>query len=252
MGTRAGVVAARGSMIRWPMDTPPPDDGAPAIGPAAYFRILMGKMPSLFFGLFLYSIGILCTIHAGLGVSPWDVFHIGLTKHTSLSLGQASQLTGLAVLGLSCLFKAIPGIASVLNMVFIGVFLDAVGSLGLFRTPDSLPLKALMLAVGMLIIGWASFFYLRVRLGAGPRDGLMEGLVRSTGLPVWAVRGAIELLVLVIGWLLGGPVGAGTVLTAGLIGASVQLAFRLGRYDPTEGRHENLLDSLRRIAAALG
>lgn len=206
---------------------------------------LLGKMPSLFLGLFLYAVGILLTIKANLGVSPWDVFHIGLTKHTPLSLGQASQVTGFVIIGLSVFLGLVPGVASVFNMIFIGLFLDLIAGTGLISTPAALPLRLLMLFGGLVVIGWASFFYLRVRLGAGPRDSLMEGLVRKSRLPVWTIRLAIEATVLAAGWFMGGPVGIGTLAIAGLVGLSVQAAFRIGGYDPREGRHDDLADTLR-------
>ncbi|MEA4960674.1 MAG: membrane protein [Lutispora sp.] len=202
---------------------------------------LLKKMPMLLFGLFLYSAGIVATLYSRLGMSPWEVFHMGIVNHTPLTLGQTSQITGLCILALSYFIGVVPGLASIMNMYFIGFFIDLIDNSGFYKTPDTILGKLFLLMLGILMIGWATFFYLKVQLGAGPRDGLMEGLVKKMKKPVWLIRGAIELTVLTIGYLLGGPIGVGTLIIAFTIGLSVQLAFKLGKYDSKSVEHENLL-----------
>ena len=104
-----------------------------------------------------------------------------------------------------------------------------------------------MLIAAIIIMGIATYFYLQVELGAGPRDGLMEGLVRKLNKPVWLVRGSIEITALIIGYLLGGPVGIGTLLLAVAIGPSVQFAFKIGKYDSKKVQHMSLVDLYRSI-----
>ncbi|MBM7615210.1 putative membrane protein YczE [Alkaliphilus hydrothermalis] len=198
------------------------------------------KLPSLFFGLAVYALAVLLMRDAGLGMNPWGVFHMGVSNHTPLSLGQVTQLTGLVIIGLSLVVKMVPGFASICNMIFIGMFVDFIDSLGILKTPETLIGQILMLMAGIFLTGWASFFYLRPRLGAGPRDSLMEGLVRKTNKPVWMIRGIIEVSALTVGFLLGGPVGVGTLITATTIGFSVQFAFKMGRYD-AKGKHIDFL-----------
>ncbi|MCT8976439.1 membrane protein [Clostridium sp. CX1] len=202
---------------------------------------LIKKMPSLMFGLLLYSIGILLTLYSKLGMSPWDVFHMGIVQHSSLTLGQVSELTGFVILLISYFLGVIPGLASVLNMIFIGLFIDLIEKFKVFSTPDNIIGQMFMLFMGIFVIGWATYFYLRVGLGAGPRDGLMEGLVKKINKPVWMIRGAIEGTVLIIGYILGGPVGIGTLITAGSIGFSVQFAFKIGKYSSKDTDHMNLI-----------
>ena len=201
---------------------------------------MLKKMPSLMLGLALYAIGILLTLHSNLGMSPWDVFHMGIVKHSIFTLGQVSIGTGLAVLLLSYFIGVIPGLASVLNMIFIGLFIDLFDSLNLISTPQTLWGKGLMLVLGILVIGWASYFYLRVNLGSGPRDSLMEGLVKKMDQPVWLIRGLMEGSVLLMGFLMGGPVGIGTLVIAATLGFSVQWAFKLGRYSSKDSEHMSL------------
>lgn len=212
-----------------------------------YMVTLLKKMLTLLFGVMLYSAGILATIYSQLGVSPWDVFHIGIVNHTNLTLGQVSQITGFFILALSYFIGVTPGLGSVFNMIFIGVFIDLIEWLNIFSTPGSLIGRIVMLLLGIIIIGWASYFYLKVELGAGPRDSLMEGLVKKFNKPVWLIRGSIELAVLVFGYFLGGPVGLGTLITTFTIGFSVQLAFKLGKYDSKNVQHTNLIQMYRNI-----
>lgn len=200
----------------------------------------LGKMPSLFLGLFLFATGLVANLNSGLGMSPWGVLTIGLTNHVSLTFGQVSQLVGLAVLAIGWALGFSPGIGTLANMYFIGLFIDLIIAWGLIPVPNGLVLQFAMLLVSIALIGVGSYFYMRVRLGTGPRDGLMMGLVRRLDYPVAAVRGTLEVTVLAIGWLLGGPVGVGTVINAFTLGLSMQTAFRLGGYDKN-AEHTNLL-----------
>lgn len=200
----------------------------------------LGKMPSLFLGLFLFAAGLIANLNSGLGMSPWGVLTIGLTNHTSLTFGQVSQIVGLLVLVIAWAVGFAPGIGTIANMYFIGLFIDLIMGWGLVPVPEDLIWRFAMLFLSVLLIGVASYFYMRVRLGTGPRDGLMMGLVRRLGYPVAYVRGALEVTILVIGWLLGGLVGVGTIINAFTLGLSVQTAFRLGGYDKN-AEHTNLL-----------
>lgn len=206
------------------------------------FRQFLKSLISLFFGLILYSLGILATLYSRLGMSPWDVFHMGIVKHTSLSLGHVSQITGLIILLITYFMGIIPGLGSILNMIFIGVFIDIINLMECFKTPVTILGRITMIFIGILIIGWATFFYLRAGLGAGPRDGLMEALVKRTDKPVWVIRGGIEITVLVLGYFLGGPVGIGTLITAFSIGFSVQFAFKIGKYSSKDVEHKNIVE----------
>jgi len=208
---------------------------------------LILKMPSLFFGFFLFAVAIVLALYSDLGMSPWDVFHMGIVHHSVFSLGQTSQIVGFSLIIVSLFLRVIPGIGSLLNMIFIGVFIDLINNTGIVRTPESMLLKILMLLLAVLIMGMATYFYLRVELGAGPRDGLMEGLVIKFNKPVWLIRGSIEITALIIGFFLGGPVGIGTILLAVAIGPSVQFAFKIGRYDSKKAQHINLVDLYRNI-----
>ncbi len=213
---------------------------------------LFKKMPLLFLGFVLFAIGILLTLYADLGMSPWDVFHKGVSVHLPLSLGQVMQITGIILLTIAFFLGEKPGLGSIFNMYFIGLFVDVFDSLGLFSTPNSLFLRFVMLFVGIFALGWATFFYLKVQLGAGPRDGLMVGLVKKVSKPVWQIRAILEIIVLVVGYLLGGPIGIGTVIIALTLGMSVQLAFKIGKYNVKQVRHQNLVELMKELKQGWG
>ncbi len=189
------------------------------------------KLPSLYFGLFLFAAGSVTNLYSGLGMSPWGVFHVGLMGPLGLTLGQVAQLVGLVVLLGGWVLGFPPGWGTVSNMFFIGWFTDRIMEWNLVPKPTDAVGQYALLFLSVLFVGAGSLFYMRVQLGAGPRDGLMVGLVRKLNKPVGIVRGSIEVTVLVLGYLMGGPVGVGTIITALTIGYSVQYAFKLGKFE---------------------
>jgi uncharacterized membrane protein YczE len=202
------------------------------------------KLPSLFFGLILFAFGVVLNLYSGLGMSPWGVFQVGLSQSSTFTLGQVSQIVGLGVLLIGWSIGFAPGFATFMNMYFIGFFIDKITQFGIIPEPTSLIQQFLLLFGSIIMIGVGSYFYMNPKLGAGPRDGLMMGLIKKTDLPVSIVRGSIEVTVLALGYLLGGPVGVGTLITALLIGYSVQFAFKIGGYDK-KAEHLNLYQLVR-------
>ncbi|NLM94244.1 MAG: membrane protein [Firmicutes bacterium] len=200
-------------------------------------------------GLFLFSLGLFLTIQANLGVSPWDAFHLGVVNHSSLTIGRVSQLTGLSLIILCTLLKEKPGWGTLANMYFVGLFLDLLNGAGVIPQARDLWVGLAMLLGGTGLIGWGSFFYLNAGLGSGPRDGLMMALNRILGIEIWKARMAIEVSALVVGRLLGGPVGLGTAITAFCIGPSVQLAYAIAKREPSAISHRTLADDYRALKA---
>jgi len=170
----------------------------------------------LFSGLFLYGVGIAMMVRAQIGVAPWDVLSQGIAATTPLSFGLATNVIGLAVLLLWWPLRQKPGVGTVMNVLLIGPSAQLMLWL---LPPVSVPWQqALLFAGGMLVLAVATGFYIGARLGPGPRDGLMTGLHARTGWPIWQVRSLIEGSALLVGWLLGGTVGIGTVAFTVLIG----------------------------------
>jgi uncharacterized membrane protein YczE len=196
-------------------------------------------------GLFLYSLGIVFTINAHIGYSPWDVLHVGLKKTVGMSLGTASILTGLVIVGIVVFLGEKLGLGTILNMILIGIFLDLIIAAKIVPIMDSFILGIIMMIVGLFIISLGSYFYIGSAFGAGPRDSLMVAVTRLTKLPIGTCRGIIELSAVFIGWKLGGMVGVGTIISAFAIGFCVQITFKLLRFTATEVRHETMNETYR-------
>jgi uncharacterized membrane protein YczE len=172
-------------------------------------------------GLVLFGFGLALMVIAELGLSPWDVFHQGISERTGIPIGTVVIITGLLLLVTWIPLREKIGIGTIANAIVIGVVLD----LALLVLPESIDLLAarwLAMLTGILIVAIGSGLYIGAGLGPGPRDGLMTGLGRITGYPIGLVRAVLEIGVLIVGWLLGGTVGAGTLVFAFGIGPMVQ------------------------------
>lgn len=167
-------------------------------------------------GLTLYGFADALMIRAGIGVDPWTVFAQGWSHVTGWGIGVLTNVIGLLVLLLWIPLRQRPGLGTLVNVLWIGPAIE----LGLWLVPEqtSLPMQVLVFAAGLLLLAVASGIYIGARMGPGPRDGLMTGIHARTGWPIWVGRTGVEGSVLLVGWLLGGNVGVGTVVFAALIG----------------------------------
>jgi uncharacterized membrane protein YczE len=173
----------------------------------------------LLIGLYAFGTGEALIVQGGLGVSPWTVLAQGLSTILPVSIGVATFLVSAVVLLLWIPLRERPGLGTIANALVIAVALQV--GVALVPEPESWPAQLALVLLGIAMIGLGSGFYLTTNLGPGPRDGWMTGIHLRTGWPVGRVRLGIELVVLGVGWLLGGTVGVGTVLFAVLIGPAV-------------------------------
>lgn len=174
------------------------------------------RIAQLIPGLLLYGIADAFMIRAAVGVDPWTVFAQGMALHTGLSIGLLTNIIGLLVLVLWWPLRQRPGVGTILNILLVGPGIEL--GLWLLPAPEVLWLRILYFTIGLLLLAVASGIYIGARLGPGPRDGLMTGIHLRFGTPIWIGRTGVELTVLLIGWLLGGNVGFGTLAFALLIG----------------------------------
>ncbi len=182
---------------------------------------LWPRLGRLMVGLVLFGFGLALMVIADLGLSPWDVFHQGVSLRTGIPIGTVVIIVGLLLLIAWIPLKERIGIGTIANAIVIGLILD----LSLFFLPDRLDVlltRWLAMLIGVVLVGIGSGFYIGAGLGPGPRDGIMTGITRITGFPLGMVRGVLEISVLGVGWLLGGNVGVGTVIFAFGIGPMVQ------------------------------
>lgn len=192
---------------------------------ASRWRASPARLVRLVVGLWLFGTGDALLVQVHLGNAPWTVLAEGVSLHTPLSIGVATQLIGVAVLLGWIPLRVRPGLGTISNVVLIGIAIDVM--LPILPEPTGLVARSATLLAGVGLIGLGSGLYLTAALGPGPRDGWMTGLHRRFGWPLSAVRMGIELTVLVGGALLGGTVGVGTVAFAVLIGPAVGVAVRL-------------------------
>lgn len=200
------------------------------------------RLPGLLAGLIAFGIGIALMAKAGLGLGPWEAFHQGISRMTGLELGTVSILLGIPIVAAWWPLGERPGIGTAINIVLIGLATNAT----LAVLPDvAVPVAQLgMMLAGVVVIGIGSGLYLAADLGPGPRDGLMTGLHRRFGWSIRRARTAVELTVLVAGWLLGGTIGLGTVVFALGIGPLVQVFLRaFDRQGRVIRRHRHELEA---------
>ena len=189
-----------------------------------------GRVLQFNVGLAAMGLGLALLLQAGIGLGPWAAFHEGIALVTGLSFGRALQLVGVVVLALSWWWTGErPGPGTFLNMLVVGPWVDLFAAQAWLPTAPSLAYGIAQFLAGTVLVGLASGLYITADLGAGPRDGFVLGLSRLTRTSVRRSRSLLEATVLVVGFLLGGSVGLGTILFAVLIGPVMQFGIRLFR-----------------------
>lgn len=187
---------------------------------------LLTKVAFFLGGILIVSVGINLLIAAGLGPDPWSVFHVGLTYHLPITLGQAVQGAGIVMIFLGWALKVPPTLGTFANMYLFGVCIDFIKNLGIIKLPNNSFQAWIYLAAGIAMFGIGNGIYLNGKLGAGPKDSLLLGLTGSTGHSVRAIKTLIDLSAVGIGWLLGGKVGIGTLVFALSIGPVLQWSMK--------------------------
>lgn len=181
---------------------------------------LARRLPQLYAGLVLYGLTDACLIQSRLGNTPWDVLHQGIARHLGVSIGTVTIAVSVLVLLAWVPLRQMPGLGTVSNALVVGLATNL--GLAVLPAPRDLAGQAALMAAGVTGNAAATAMYIGARLGPGPRDGLMTGLHRRTGRPIWQVRTFIEACVVVAGIGLGGVFGIGTLLYAAAIGPLVQ------------------------------
>jgi len=185
-------------------------------------------------------------LYSNLGTSPWTLFHVGLTNITGLTLGQITQIVGLIIIVFSWKLGNAPGFGTIANMIFIGFFIDLIIFARIIPFQTQIIWQIFQLILSILIIGLGALFYLGTQLGAGPRDGLMVALTRILDKPVSYIRVSMDVLVTIIGYFLGGPLGLGTIFTAIGLGYSMQFFFKIGKFN-SKSKQLSLIELIRML-----
>ena len=200
--------------------------------------------------LFVNGFGIYLTIRANIGAAPWDVLNLGVSQTLGIYYGSASIAISLTILLIDILLREPIGLAMFVDAVVVGKSVDFFNWLGLVPKASSLLTAVPMMIAGLFIIAYTQYGYMLASLGCGPRDTLLVGLAkRVEKIPIGAVSIALLGTATLIGWLLGGQVGIGTLIYAFGSGPIMQMAFRSVHFDATHIRHQRLKDSCRVICS---
>ncbi len=196
------------------------------------------------FGLFLFGVGTYLTIQANIGVAPWDTFYLGVNKVTKIQYGTISIATSFTIIAIDLLLKEKIGIGTFLDAIIVGKTVDLMNWLDLVPECQSLLHGAVVMIVGLTIMGFSQYIYMKAGLCCGPRDALLVALgKRVKKVPIGIVSTLILLTVFCLGFLLGGSIGIGTIIAVCLQGNLMQLAFRIMHFDPTAVQHQDLIES---------
>lgn len=192
-------------------------------------------------GIILYAVGLVLMVNANLGLAPWEAFHIGLSQSTGLSFGTISIIVGFLIIGVTYQLYESIGLGTIASNFFVGIFVDILFTFKVIPVATSFFQGLFMIFLGMVLLAFATYYYIGSAFGTGPRDGLMVALTRELNKPVGLIRGTIELSVLALGYLLGAKIGIGTLIIGIGIGPIIQIIFQFLKFDVKNIEHNAFL-----------
>lgn len=196
------------------------------------------------FGLFIFSVGVYLTIQANIGLAPWDCLSMGVSARVGFSYGIVHTAISIIILLIDVLLKEKIGYGTILDALLVGNYVDLIAWLDLLPVSESVPVSCVMVIVGLFIMGYGQYFYMDAAQGCGPRDSLLIALgKRFPRTPIGVVQTVMVGIALLIGWLLGGPVGIGTVISVFGMGTALQIVCKIMRFEPRDVVHKNVLET---------
>ena len=205
------------------------------------------RLALLVAGTALTALGVYMMLQADIGLEPWSVFHQGLELTTGISFGMASSLTGLLAILAAVILGESFGVGTIVNIVLCGILIDLLNAVELIPFMTSPLSGTLLLFAGMEVLVLGTWLYMASELGSGPRDALTVALARKVGRSVGPCRIVMDCTVTVLGFLMGGKLGVGTVLAAVFVGWMMDLTFKLVRFRPTELHQENIAETAKNL-----
>lgn len=205
------------------------------------------RLAWLTLGMAVSAVGIVLMLQANVGLEPWSVLQQGMAASTGMTYGTASVIVGAVAIAVAVACGESFGLGTVINIVLCAVFIDALLALGWVPQMTGLLPGIVMLLAGLELLVLGTWLYMRSCLGAGPRDALMVALARRSGRSVGLCRASVEIVVIAAGWLLGGKVGVGTLISAVGLGTLFNINFYLLRFRPALLHQENAIETLRRL-----
>ena len=195
-------------------------------------------------GLLVFALGVHLTIRADLGLAPWDCLGMGISKQTPLNYGLSMTATSIVILIIDVLMKEKIGFGTIIDALLTGNFVQMFNDIDPFPETTNIFAGIVIIIVGLALMAIGQYYYMSAAQCCGPRDALLVGLgKRLSHLPIGAVQVLLWGTVLLIGWLLGGPVGIGTIVTTFGSGIVLQLVFSVIRFEPREVKHQSVFDT---------
>jgi uncharacterized protein len=201
------------------------------------------KTIRLIIGVILCGSSTVFMLNSNLGLLPWDVFHQGISNITKMTIGQANIAVSFAIILLSLALGEKVGIGTIVNIIVIGKIIDVINYMNIIPVSDNIFTGIVMLIIGMLVMGYGCYLYMGCGLGCGPRDSLMIGLSKKINKPVKMIKTIIEVTALIIGIILGGKFGIGTVISALGVGVFMQIIFKLNHFDAVQIKQKSVIES---------
>ena len=200
----------------------------------------------IIFGLLVFAFGVHLTIFANIGLAPWDCLGMGIAKHTPLNYGLSMTLMALVILGIDLLLKERIGFGTIIDAVLTGNFVQMYNDLNPLEENRSMWLGILIMLCGFVFMALGMWIYMKGEQCCGPRDSLLVGLgKRLPKVPIGMVEVMLWAVVLLAGWLLGGPVGIGTLISTFGAGIVMQVVYNLLHFEPRQIRHRDVLNTVR-------
>ena len=194
-------------------------------------------------GLFVFAFGVHLTIFANIGLAPWDCLGMGISYHTPLNYGLSMTLMGIVILGIDLLLKEKIGYGTIIDAVLTGNFVQLFNDINPFPDNNNLFLGIAVMLVGFVFMALGMLVYMKAAQCCGPRDSLLVGIgKRLSKIPIGVVEIMLWIVVLVIGWLLGGPVGLGTLISTVGAGAVMQLVYHILHFEPRKIQHRSVIE----------
>lgn len=202
------------------------------------------------FGLLVFSFGVHLTIFANIGVAPWDCLGMGIAAHTPLNYGLAMTVTSVIILFIDLAMRERIGFGTIIDALLTGNFVQFFNDLNPLAPNQNMLVGVALMLVGFVFMAVGMWIYMRAAQGCGPRDALLVGLgKRFPKVPIGVVQIVLWVAVTAVGWLLGGPVGVGTLLSAFVAGAVTQLVYQTLHFEPRDVVHRDVFEVSRALAA---
>ncbi|MBR5590456.1 MAG: hypothetical protein IKW40_02900 [Anaerotignum sp.] len=197
-------------------------------------------------GLFFYSCGVYLTVQAAIGIAPWECLSMGIAPKVGLSFGIVHTISGIIILLIDLAMKEKIGFGTILDALLVGNYVDWISYFDPIPVSNSLIISIAMVILGLFVMGFGQYFYMSAGQSCGPRDSLLIAIgKRFPKTPIGVVQTVIVAIVLFTGWLLGGPVGIGTVISMFCAGTALQIVCKVMHFEPRDVVHKNVIETSR-------